>query len=220
MLNRIITTLIVVLSMFSTAYADNYRVRRVFGKGDITIAGKAVTRNMVFSDDALIKCTAEKTGMEVVNVSKREQGVSDYVVFSTVITHGAEMSMKAYRSLMHDYEEKKQSEFFPRRSLHSKSFTNTDQSVFLLSDTLTIGGLGAFLPYTKIEAVWNDGGTEHRTEQKIEQSVSLYRSTNIIYFTPSIFCGKEPRFTEIRIEATDELGGPYLVRKIWIDPIY
>ena len=130
------------------------------------------------------------------------------------------MSMKTYLVLMHEYEEKKRSEFFPRRSLHSKSFENTDRSVFLLSDTLAIGGLGTFLPNTKIEAVWNDGGTEHRTEQEIKQSKSLYRTTNIIYITPSLFCGKEPRFTEIRIEATDELGGPYLVRSIWIAPIY
>lgn len=212
MKNRIIAIFLFFM-LLATVYADNYRVHRIFGRGDITIAGKKAYEGMIFSDVSIIFCTAQKTGMEVINEDKQGRNIQDYLVFSTFITKGADMSLKEYRKLYDTYEETKIRQKFPRRSLSSKGFSDNERRIFLLQDSFSIVNNGNINNNTFYEAVWRDDGKEVRSP------LSISKDLKEIIITPAVYEGREPRFVEMRIEATDELGGPYLVRTIWIEPL-
>lgn len=151
--------------------------------------------------------------MEVINVTKQKENIQDGVVFSSVVSKGNAVSINEYRKLYAAYEKEKTSSVLPRRSLHSKGFTNADQMLFLLRDSVTVVNTGYFQTNARLEAVWKNGDKEYRTP------LSYSADRRRILVTSNIFCNQNPCFIELRLEVTDDLGGPYLLKTIWIEPI-
>lgn len=204
MKNKRISFLFILLVVPIFLYAGNYRIHRIFGKGKITISGKTAYKNMPFNDKDLILCSSKSIGMTVIDVK-----TGRYIDVYGAVAGTKSITIINYQKSFRKYEENKLINKVPTRT---KGVDDNNQYLYILYDSLEVHYPGYINKNAKLETVWYDG------DEEIRRFLPTSDDNKCFHLTPSLFGDKKPQLIEVKIEATDDLGDPYPLKTIWVEP--
>ena len=190
---------LILLSTYSTM-ASNYRIHRIFGKGQIVISNKSVHEGMSFDEKAKIRCTTNNVGMTVID----DQG--KFFDFYGKIAYPKEMTLEEHENLFREYERGK---LHNRIGMMTKGMTDERKYLYLLYDSLTIRELQA-RKETQFEATWKIG------EDTFHAIIPASEDKSELYISRYLFACNEKQIIELEIWAIDYFG-KYQITTIWIE---
>lgn len=202
--NKRVSFLIILFLVPIFLYAGNYRIHRIFGKGKITISGKAAYKNMSFSDRDYILCSSTSIGMTVIDVK-----TGRYIDVYGAVAGTKSITIINYRRSFIKYETNKLINKVP---LRTKGVDDDNQYLYILYDSLEVHYPGYINKNAKLETVWYDG------DEEIRRFLPTSDDNKCFHLTPSLYGDKMPHLIELKIEATDDLGDPYSITTIWVEP--
>ena len=119
------------------------------------------------------------------------------------------ITMINYQKEFIEYETKKLINKVPTRT---KGVDDNNQYLYIIYDSLEVHYPGYINKNAKLETVWYDG------DEEIRRFLPTSDDNKCFHLTYSLFGDKKPRLIEVKIEATDDLGDPYSITTIWVEP--